>query len=218
MNVTQLITAAFILARSRYPELCTIWNRISFQVSALLPNSLLMVSVQRMGDLDMILRAMEDDYSPLTEGTGEAGRPADLFSDHYHLMLSELWVGAVYEVFRLLIERKLTPDSDAIRALAHDLRLLRIPLEKHEIAADRKLSETLRMQRYPPNNNETDSYHYSKNDARRAHIMPSGISSRGSVMWYVIDVKSQKSFWLERRALSERIVAIWGLAAGDTGT
>ena len=47
---------------------------------------------------------------------------------------------------------------------------------------------------------ETDIYHYSKNDERRAYIMPSGVSNRGSVMWQVIDVKnSQKSCCLERR-------------------
>jgi hypothetical protein len=64
------------------------------------------------------------------EGADETDQPADLLSAHYQLMLSELWVGAVYEIFRLLIDskRKLTPESDAITSLAHDLRLLRIPL------------------------------------------------------------------------------------------
>jgi hypothetical protein len=123
-------------------------------------------------------------------------------------MLSELWIGAVYEVFRLLIKRELAPDADAFRALAHELRLLRIPLEKHEIAADRKLSGPLPMQRHPPNNDETDSYQYSKSDAQRAHIMPSAISPRGSVMWHVLDVGVGNSYWLERRAVSERMVAL----------
>jgi hypothetical protein len=217
VTVTQLITAAFMLARFRYPELRETWTSISARVGGLLPNSPLLSSIHRTGDLDMMLRAMEDDFSAPPEGGDEANRQADLLSDHYQLMLSELWVGAVYEIFRLLTdsERKLAPDSDAIMALAHDLRLLRIPLEKHEIAADRKLSEPLLMQRYPPNINETDSYHYSKSDARRAYNMPSGVSSRGSVRWYVIDVKSQKSYWLERRALSERIVALWGPVSPD---
>ena len=208
VTVTQLITAAFMLARFRYPELHKTWNSISARVGGLLPNSLLLSLVHRTGDLDMILRAMEDDFSPAREGAGEV----DLFSFHYQKMLSELWVCDVYEIFRLLTDknRKLAPKSNVITVLAHDLKLLRIPLEKHEIAADKKLSEPLLMQTYAPNNNETDSYYYSKSDARRAYNMPSGVSSRGSVTWYVIDVKSQKSYWLERRALSERIVALWG--------
>ena len=195
-----------MLAGSRYPELHKTWINISARVGGLLPNSLLFPSVQRSGDLDMVLRCMEDDFTPPQEGAGEA----DLLSGHYQMMLSQVWVGDVYEIFRLLIERKLAPESDAFTTLAHHLRLLRIPLEKHEIAAENKLSEPLAMQRYPPNNNETDIYHYSKNDERRAYIMPSGVSNRGSVMWKVIDVKSQKSFWLERRTLSERFVALWG--------
>ena len=127
---------------------------------------------------------MEDDFSPAREGAGEV----DLFSFHYQKMLSELWVCDVYEIFRLLTDknRKLAPKSDVITALAHDLKLLRMPLEKHEIAAKPE-----------------------------AHIMPSEVSSRGSVRWHVIDVKSRKSYWLERRALSERIVAHWGPVAAE---
>jgi hypothetical protein len=206
MTVTQLTIAAFRLAASRCPELHKTWISISVRVGGLLPNSRLIASVQRTGELDMVLRCMEDDYSPPQEGAGEA----DLFSCHYQKTLSELWVGDAYEIFRLLTtERKLALDSDVL-ALARDLKLLRIPLEKHEIADDKKLPGPLLMQRHPPNDDETDSYHYSHSDAQKAHIMPSGISSRGSVMWNVIDVKSKSSYWLERRALSERIVALWG--------
>jgi hypothetical protein len=143
MTVTQLITEAFVLARSRYPEIHKAWISTSGRLGGLLPSSLFMLSLQRAGDLDMVLRCMEDDYVPSPEGAGEDERPADLLSGHYQLMLSELWIGAVYEIFRLLIERKLTPDNDVITGLAHHLRLLRIPLEKHEIAADKKLSGRL---------------------------------------------------------------------------
>ncbi len=205
MTVTQLITAVFMLTRSRCPELQKTWINVSFKVGGLLPNSLLIVAVQRAGELDIVLRCMEDDSSPPQEGSGEA----DIFSFHYQKMLSELWVGEVYEIFRLLNERKLAPDSDPFRALAHDLRLLRIPLEKHEIALDKKLTGPLQMQRHPQNKDETDIYEYSKDDPQKAHIMPSQISSRGSAMWHVFDVRSENSYWLERRALSERIVALF---------
>jgi hypothetical protein len=50
--------------------------------------------------------------------------------------------------------RKLVDNSDVLD-LARDLKLLRIPLEKYEIAEDKKSS-----------------------DAKQAHIMPSEISSR----------------------------------------
>jgi hypothetical protein len=213
VTVTQLITAAFMLARSRYPELHKTWISISLRVGGLLPNSMLSVSVQRAGELDMVLRCMEDDFSPAREGAGEV----DLFSFHYQKMLSDIWVGKAYEIFSLLInsKRKLASKSDAITDLARDLKLLRIPLEKHEIATDWELSEPLQMERRPPKNNETDIYLYSKSDTQKAHIMPSEISSRGSVRWHVINVESKRSDWLERRALSERIVALWGAVAAE---
>jgi hypothetical protein len=204
MTVTQLITIAFRLAASRYPDLHQTWVKASFQIGSLLPNSLLVSSVQRAGQLDMVLRCMEDDFSLPPEGAKEDA----IFSGDCQIMLSELWIGVVYEIFRLLIERKLAFDNDEFMALAHDLRLLRIPLEKHEIAADRKLSGPLLMRKHPSNNDETDRYRYLNQDAQRAHIMPTGISGRGSVMWNVIDVEASKSYWLERRALSERIVVV----------
>jgi hypothetical protein len=222
VTVTQLITIAFMLAHSRYPELHKTWISISVRVGGLLPNTLLSLSVQRAGELDMVLRCMEDDFSPEREGAGEV----DLFSFHYQKMLSDIWVGKAYEIFSLLInsKRKLAPKRDAITDLARDLKLLRIPLEKHEIANDRVLSEPLQMERRPPKNNETDIYLYSKSDPQKAMPLEISRSSRGSVRWHVIDVKLERSCWLERRALSERIIALWGPVAaespvfGDTAT
>lgn len=214
MTVIQLIAAAFRLAASRYPELHKTWIAMSLRVGSLLPNSLLLSAFQRIGELDMVLRCMEDDFSPPQAGTEES----ELFSVHYQAMFSELWIGAVYEIVRLLIERKLVASSDALRALAQDLTLLRITLEKHEIAKDRKLAKPLAFQKRPPNNNEADDYLYSKNDPQRAHIMPAGVSSRGSAMWLVTDVESERSYWLERRALSERIVDLWAPRTSRTAS
>ena len=45
MTVTQLITIAFMLAHSRYPELHKTWISISVRVGGLLPNTLLSLSV-----------------------------------------------------------------------------------------------------------------------------------------------------------------------------
>ena len=52
-----------------------------------------------------------------------------------------MWVGSLYETLRLLEDRKLVADSEELRALAHGLRLLRIPLEKHEITSQGQLTE-----------------------------------------------------------------------------
>jgi hypothetical protein len=139
-----------------------------------------------------------------------AGREAGLFDTHYLNQLSIYWVGSMYETFRLLKQRKLSDTSPVFAEIFSDLELLRMPLEKHELAKDKKtLKEPLPMVRRPPNNDATDHYSYDPNDDSRAHIMPSGLSNNGSMTWQVIDLKTGADRWVERRALSERIVELW---------
>ena len=65
------------------------------------------------------------------------------------------------------------------------------------------------MARNPPKNDPTDVYIYDPNDDQRAHIMPFGKSPRGSLAWYVTDVKTGTDRWIERRDLSDRILVLW---------
>lgn len=208
MNVGTLISAAFRLAARRQTSLHKTWVGISFRIGSLLPNSLLLLSIQRVGELDVVLRCMEDELRDSMSRKSDED-----FHFNYQVMLSEAWIGSVYEIVRLLLERKLLIESVELRALAHELRLLRIPLEKHEIAADRKIKEPLSMRSQPASHGATGEYIYSSLDPGRAHIMPGGVSERGSAMWQVIDVAANNvEFWLERRGLSERIVALWNAA------
>lgn len=207
MQVRELIQAGFQLASSKYPDLHSAWVTASYRIGGQLPGSLLVSSVQRAGELDILLRCMEDEISAVNQN-------ADL-SFHYQVLLSELWVGHVYEILRLLKERKLTPNDEDFHGLAHHFRLLRIPLDKHEIPGDRGLKAPLRMQRYPPKEDPGDVYEYSRDDPTRSHIMPSGVSHRGSLMWQVIDLATNESFWIERRNLAERVMTMFGNAQSN---
>jgi len=202
MNVSPLIVAAFGQAAQKYPEIHRSWITASFRVGSLLPNSLLSMCIQRDGWLDMVLRCMEDE---LAAGS-HAGAQGEY---HFQNLLSELWIGSVYETLRLLKARKLMPDSGESLALLNDLSLIRMPLEKHEIAKDQALKNPLQMQAHPPNNERTDFYVYDKDDPTRAHIMPRGVSPRGSVMWQLLDVKANQERWVERRGLSDRLLSLW---------
>jgi hypothetical protein len=62
---------------------------------------MLFSSVQRAGELDVLLRCMEDEL-----GADTSSQEGD-FSFHYQAVLSESWVGQVYEIVRLLKARKL---------------------------------------------------------------------------------------------------------------
>jgi len=208
MEVTARISEAFVNARSRYERLDRSWVNTFAKIGSLLPRSLLMVSIQRDGALDLMLRRMENELSQTTQSIASS----NIFGFHYHKMFAELWVGGMYETFRLLNDqtRKLVPATDEYKSLASGLKLLRVPLEKHEIAGDRKLAEALQTYRTPPRNDDREMYKYEKNDPLRAHIMPSGVSVRGSVMWQVTDLQSKSSYWIERRQLSDRILDLWG--------
>lgn len=89
MSVSKLVAGAFGLARQKHQELRSIWIRVSFKIGERFPDSSLSMSVQRDGDLDLVLWCMEDDGT-----TSAAAADGDL-SLHYQKMLSELWVGSM---------------------------------------------------------------------------------------------------------------------------
>ena len=206
--VKQLMSAAFRLAFTHHRELRETWINISCRIGGLLPDSELLVAIQRIGDLDIVLRCMEEETKVDNSRRQELAGDVD-FSFHYQVMLSEVWICNSYEIFRLLEERKLLSQNDAFEGLAHDLKLPRITIEKHEIANDRKLSKPLQMEQLSREGEVTGHYTYSRSDPRKAHIMGKGVSDRGSVMWEAIDGASRDSRWLERLSLSERIVSLW---------
>jgi hypothetical protein len=202
MSVSKMIAGAFEQAAQTHASLHEAWIRVSVRLGGVLPDSRLMSSVQNDGRLDLVLRCMEAECL--------AGAQEGLFESHYQRVLSEVWVGSVYETLRLIVERNREAATDEVHALAEDFRLLRVPLEKYEIASDRQLAAPLQLQRQPQKNDQSDLYEYSQDDPKRAHIMPTDLSSRGSVRWHVIDLKGGQDRWIERRSLSDRIIALFG--------
>lgn len=203
-RVGRFLEAAFQEARAKYAELHGQWVRISIRVGSMLPASLLMATIQRDGELDLLIRCMEDEFAELSP----ENREKDLFAFHRVNMLSEYWVGAMYETLRLLRQRRLLEDAEPFSALLEDLELVRIPLEKHEIAKDKVLDAPLALVRRPERGSN-DEYVYAFDDQKRAHIMPRGVSERGSVMWHVIDLKAEQSRWVERRRISDEVLELW---------
>jgi hypothetical protein len=203
MTVTQKLAEAFQIALDENQEISKRWIKISWLIGGSLPNSRLAHAIQEAGHLDIMIRCMEREFSTIpTDQDPLALQLQSMFSDN--------WIGNAYEIFRLLEEREPSRKGDDFCDLLHHLRMLRIPLVKHEIAADRKLSTPLAFQKVPPSNAASELYFYARDDSKRSHIMPSGISARGSKMWQVIDLVNETSYWLERCALSDRILALWG--------
>lgn len=203
LSVSELVLSSYQLALKQQEAVTHAWVTGSHRLGGTLPGSFLSVSIQRAGRLDAVLRCMEDEFASadLCEEVRQwATEPLE--------SLSEIWIGQVYEIVRLAMERKLIADSDLFKALAHDFRLLRISIEKHEIAQDRSLLAPLPMSRIPAREGDVD-YHYDKKDPFRTHIMPTGISGRGSMQWLAIDISAALSQrWIERRDLSDRVLKL----------
>jgi hypothetical protein len=97
-----------------------------------------MVNVQDAGRLDAVIRSMEDEF--------DVGDPAQHVVLSLLTMLSSQWISTGYEVLRVLKERNPLSSTDFLE-LEHDFRLVRVGLQKHEIALDKKLSGPVDMTR-----------------------------------------------------------------------
>jgi hypothetical protein len=156
-----------------------------------------------MAEVDLVIRCLEDELAQEMAGQ----RSNELFVGHYLNLLTTYWIGGMYETFRLLKDRGLADTAGVFAAIFADLELVRVSLEKHEIPKDRSLKEPLTLMPIPGKENE--QYSYSSTDKLRAHIMPSGVSQRGSIVWAVIDLKNNQTRLVERRMLSEQMLELW---------
>ena len=161
LSVGQLITAAFGLSRTRYPELNKRWTAASWRTGGKLPGSHAMVSIKRIGELDLVCRAMEDELLATPQKEGEMD-----FRDNYLMMLSELWIGTAYAISFALKDRKLLLDHEDFVELAEDLRLVRVQIEKHQIASDRDLTEPLPLTTGPSGDAPERVYVYEGSPSR----------------------------------------------------
>jgi hypothetical protein len=211
--VTPYVEAAFAVARSKFSAQHAAWIDLSARLAGRIAVAPLLVNIQRTGDLDLLLRAMEDEASA-------SSAPQRLsMAFHYQVMLSETWVANSYEALRVVRQREAdaaNPSNDKVsdlqifKDLFKDLELLRMPIAKYELAKDTKMKAPLPMQAFPPNGDETDIKVYDKDDPARTHIMPTGLSPRKSVAWHVFDHSATDGYWVERRDLADRFLSLAG--------
>jgi hypothetical protein len=203
-KVGQLVVDLFGLARNQNAEVGARWIRLSHRVGLKLPRSLLAVSLQRLGEFDLVCRSLESELATTPPREGEMD-----FRCNYLMLLSELWIGSAYAACYTLDRRKILSDAAFLR-LADDLRMIRIQIEKFKVPSDWELAEALQLTptQLRPDETEAPIYEYDKKDPLRAHIPPMGLSARWSAMWQVIDVKADSSPWYERLELSDRMLNV----------
>jgi hypothetical protein len=74
---------------------------MSFRVGSRLPQSLLSVSIQRLGEVDLVCKALEKELVEQPPKDGELD-----FRPNYLAVLSEWWIGSAYAICFILKDRK----------------------------------------------------------------------------------------------------------------
>ena len=208
ITVSKAISIAFQIALRKRRDHFEQWISISHRIGSKIPRSNLATRIQYTGNLDIIIREMENDLSNSISKQNPS--LTEMFAFNSQTLLSELWVCVAYEIFRLLKDRNLE-NADSFLQLERHLRLIRIALDKGEVAQHRKQNVELDMITYP---DRKDVFHYSSGNPLRSHILPTRIKTeRGSLGWCVTDVisdrKKSSSYWLDRQEISDRILSLW---------
>jgi hypothetical protein len=201
-TVGQLLVAAFGFSRAKNSQLNQRWIGMSWRIGSQLPQSLLSISIQRLGEVDLVCRALETELMTQPQQAGDLDlRP------NYLAVLSEWWIGSAYAICYTLKDRKIMSDAEFLR-LANELRMIRVQVEKYEVPSDRGLIEPLQFSptQLRPDEKEAPIYTYDKNDRLKSHIPRTGVSHRYSYMWEVFDVKADATRWYERLDLSDRML------------
>ena len=216
--VSPLLNSLFNVARAKYRAENEAWVQLSARLCGRFNLVTALPSIKREGDLDILLRCLEDEVDTNKDTSGMD------FSIHYQLMFSETWIVGCYEILRAFQQR----DSEAgkagkptsgvselheFKSILTDFELLRMPITKFEIAKDRNLAQPLAMRRVGDNETKPNLF-YDPKDPARYHIMSTGVSPRGSAMWRALDVRTSREHWVERRDLADRLLSLLKLVKG----
>lgn len=139
-------------------------------------------------------------------------------------MFSEAWIIGCYEILRAFRQRdqeatKAGKSTSGVSELAEfksiltDFELLRMPIAKFEIAKDKGLKSALPLRRVGSKESEPIEF-YDQKDPGRFHIMPNGVSERGSAVWLALDVVNSRQYWVERRDLADRLLSLVKIVKG----
>jgi hypothetical protein len=213
--VSLLLNGIFALAKTKYHARHVAWTNFSALLAGRFSLPIATISLQRQGDLDLLLCCIEDEFEANKVATAADSIGVD-FAFHYQIMFSESWIIGCYEILRAFRQRdrESKQGADGVSALSSfkslmtALELLRMPLAKYEIAKDKEMTQPLHLVRRPRNNDAADNHVYDKDDPGRSHFMPTGVSARGSVTWLAIDHAIPREHWIERRDLADRLLAL----------
>lgn len=216
--LSPLFNSLFNVARAKYGAENKAWVQLSYCLAGRFNLPTAISSIQGQGDLDILLRCLEDEFNTSKDASGLD------FTFHYQIMFSETWVVGCYEILRAFQQRDReaaaagrptsgVSELDDFKSIFTDFELLRMPIAKFEIAKDKKLEQPLPLRRVGDGGTKPIEF-YDPKDPGRYHIMPKGASPRGSAVWLALDVRNSREHWVERRDLADRLLSLVKLVKG----
>ncbi|WP_347359095.1 hypothetical protein [Bdellovibrio sp.] len=205
MNTSTLLSGAINNANHTQSDILSRWIKISHKIGSRIPRSLLSSNIQNEGKVDVLLRSLEEESTKRPQGSDQV----NLLTFDIQSILSDYWIGGIYEIFRLLRARRLADETPLFAEVFYDLELLRMPIEKLEIAKDSKLKiPPLFLPRNPQT--EDQPVAYDPKDNLRAHIMPKFYNQNtGSISWIAFDATDLTEKSISRQSISDRILQLW---------
>ena len=202
--VSPLLNGLFNVARAKYRAEYEAWVELSGRLSGRFNLVAAAPSIQREGDLDLLLRCLEDEFNPSNDAS------------HYQMMFSETWIVGCYEILRTFQQRDRDGvfESGEFKSIFTDFELLRMPIAKFEIAKDRGLEQQPMPMRRVGDGEAKPIEFYDPKDPSRWHIMPNGPSLRGSAVWLALDGRNSRPHWVERRDLADRLLSLLRVVKG----
>lgn len=207
-NISELLVKAIVSAILKHQNLHAQWIDASCSVGSRLTIPTLKISIQDLGKMDILLRSIEKEqlYRDPAAHAVVSGLITSMQS-----LLSEAWVSAAYEIIRLLKSRNIWKNDPEFHRLVHDLSLVRITIDKHEIARDNKLQAPIQFTGSSDDPTATVTP-YDKDDPLRSHMLPRCISTKtGSFAWKPIEIKNHgpQHKTIERQDLSDQFLSIF---------
>ncbi len=202
-QVSGYIVNGFMSAKMNNLDLLRKWMKLAYRAGPRSRGISLIVDLKFLGELDLVLRAMEKEIVSLPSPTEFEQRPDFLRS------LSNQWVGLAYSTHHLVWTDRCLPEK--LASVYEDLRLLRVQLEKHEISTQRvKVADQkpIDMVEFEPDGPGQWSKYYPR-DPNRKFTQAAALSYRGSMAWHVVDLRTRTSKWVERQSLADQLLAGW---------
>ena len=204
MIVHTHLEEAFKQSLSQHGDIFESWRKASHRIGGkLFPDTLLEASIQNIGWIDILLRSLEDEIKiAILDGN------TNLLLGK-QMMLSQMWISDTYEIFRNIKSNEMLKENKIFKELEHHLRLLRVPIDKHQIASDHYLKKKPQLiQVKPANDNGVGQYEHHSGEPYK---LVTKLTGRGSLFWETVDGKTGKAITFERLYLSERILKFFDM-------